>query len=56
MNSTEISPVLERQLLLQLGDRIGQMIFHSHADVPKSFSYAERGRYNNDLAATAAKK
>lgn len=30
------------------GDRIGQMVFYRHKEVPKSFSYEGRGRYNND--------
>lgn len=40
---------------LQMGDRVGQMIFHKHAPVPLSASYAKRGAYNNDLAAQPAK-
>lgn len=33
---------------LQKGDRIGQMIFFEHEEVPADRSYASRGRYNND--------
>jgi dCTP deaminase len=40
---------------LQMGDRVGQMIFHKHAPVPLSASYAKRGAYNNDRAAQPAK-
>lgn len=40
---------------LQRGDKVGQMIFHRHYAVPKSASYAARGAYNNDQAATATK-
>lgn len=42
-------------ILLQEGDKIGQMIFHRHAPVPPSASYAERGAYNQDAAARGAK-
>lgn len=34
---------------LRAGDRIGQMIFFRHQEVPSDRSYAARGRYNNNL-------
>ncbi len=40
---------------LQLGDRIGQMIFHHHATVSPEFSYAAKGSYNNDTSVSGAK-
>lgn len=40
---------------LNYGDRIGQMIFHDHALVPRERSYLLRGKYNNDVTATGAK-
>lgn len=30
------------------GDRIGQVVFFSHAMVPEGSGYGKRGRYNND--------
>ena len=41
-------------IALHYGDRIGQMIFHRHAAVPKEQSYAERGAYNGQLTAMPA--
>lgn len=38
------------------GDKIGQMVFFSHAPVPYDRSYAARGRYNNDVEATGVKQ
>ena len=32
---------------LQAGDKIGQMIFHKHEEVPTQGSYATKGHYNN---------
>lgn len=40
---------------LQVGDRIGQMIFHRHEPVPLRHSYAVRGAYNNDPTTQSAK-
>lgn len=45
----------EHIVALTCGDRIGQMIFHRHALVPRNRSYAARGAYNNDLGTTATK-
>lgn len=42
-------------ILLHAGDRIGQMIFFHHREVPKDRSYAARGRYNNDKTVEGAK-
>lgn len=33
---------------LRKGDLIGQMVFFKHRAVPDEYSYARRGRYNND--------
>lgn len=33
---------------LNAGDKIGQMCFFKHEEVPENRSYAGRGRYNND--------
>lgn len=41
---------------LTAGMRIGQMLFHGHAPVPKDRSYAARGRYNNDKSVNEVKK
>lgn len=40
---------------LREGDKIGQMIFFHHREVPKDRSYAARGRYNGDKETTGAK-
>jgi deoxycytidine triphosphate deaminase len=40
---------------LKKGDKIGQMIFFHHREVPKDRSYGVRGRYNNDKETTGAK-
>lgn len=37
------------------GDRIGQMIFFEHEEVPADRSYAARGRYNNDSTVSGMK-
>lgn len=36
-------------------DRIGQVVFHQHAPVPRDRSYAKRGAYNSDVSVSAAK-
>lgn len=43
-------------IALHKGDRIGQMIFFEHEEVPADKSYAARGRYNGDLTAQGVKK
>jgi deoxycytidine triphosphate deaminase len=40
---------------LQVGDRIGQVVFFMHAEVPADRSYAARGRYNNDESVSGIK-
>jgi dCTP deaminase len=40
---------------LNLGDKIGQMVFFSHPMVPDDKSYATRGRYNKDKEVSGAK-
>lgn len=40
---------------LQAGDRIGQVVFFLHAEVPAERSYAARGRYNNDETVSGIK-
>lgn len=42
-------------LILNEGDRIGQLIFHRHAMVPKDKSYRVRGRYNGDKTVSGIK-
>ena len=42
------------QLALHYGDRIGQVVFHRHAPVPRERSYAARGAYNGHLSAMPA--
>lgn len=43
------------EIVLNVGDLIGQMIFFSHEEVPHQASYATRGRYNNDKSVSGAK-
>lgn len=40
---------------LQVGDRIGQVVFFMHAEVPHDRSYAARGRYNGDETVSGIK-
>lgn len=40
---------------LHHGDRIGQIVFFRHAEVPEWASYAGRGRYNGDLTVKGIK-
>lgn len=40
---------------LQAGDRIGQVVFFMHAEVPADRSYAARGRYNGDTSVSGIK-
>lgn len=42
-------------IILKPGNRIGQMVFFEHAEVPEDKSYGVRGSYNNDLTATGVK-
>lgn len=35
-------------IMIPVGVRIGQMIFHQHEPVPPAASYAKKGRYNGD--------
>lgn len=42
-------------ILLNTGDRIGQMLFYRITPVPADRSYAVRGRYNNDPSVQQAK-
>ena len=35
-------------IVIPVGVRIGQMIFHEHEPVPPEASYAKKGRYNGD--------
>jgi deoxycytidine triphosphate deaminase len=37
------------------GDKIGQIVFFRHVEVPEEASYAKRGRYNNDKTVSGAK-
>lgn len=38
----------KHRIILQTGDRIGQMVFYKHPPVPADRSYRVTGRYNND--------
>lgn len=38
------------------GDRIGQLTFFEHEEVPLDRSYSTRGRYNNDSSVSGAKR
>ena len=40
---------------IQAGDRIGQVVFFLHAEVPVDRSYAARGRYNGDETVSGIK-
>lgn len=40
---------------IQAGDRIGQVVFFIHAEVPVDRSYAARGRYNGDETVSGIK-
>lgn len=42
-------------IILQRGDRIGQMVFFQHEEVPHNRSYGARGRYNGDNKVTGVK-
>lgn len=41
---------------LNEGDRIGQMVFFRHTEVPPDASYAQRGRYNRDQTVKGVKE
>ena len=43
-------------IFLEAFDKIGQIVFFKHEPVPSAMSYANRGRYNNDLTAQGVKK
>jgi deoxycytidine triphosphate deaminase len=43
------------RIVIRSGDRIGQMIFYRHAQVPENKSYAARGTYNNDRTVSGVK-
>lgn len=43
-------------IMLQKGDKIGQMVFFEHEPVPHDRSYAVRGRYNNDSTVSGVKE
>lgn len=43
------------KIVLTVGDRIGQMVFHNHAAVPDEYSYRTKGTYNGDTTVTGAK-
>ena len=49
-NNTQAHP-----LLLEIGMKIGQMIFFRGKAVPPEQSYATKGQYNNDSVATQSK-
>jgi dCTP deaminase len=41
---------------IRAGDRIGQVVFFKHAEVPADFSYATKGRYNKDKSVSQVKE
>ena len=43
-------------IVLHAGDKIGQMIFWEHSEVPHEKSYAARGNYNKDRTVMGAKR
>lgn len=45
----------DHNIVLNYGDRIGQVIFRKCAEVPPNFSYATVGSYNGDKTVTGAK-
>jgi dCTP deaminase len=42
-------------IVLHYMDKIGQMVFFKHTEVPEDRSYAVRGRYNNDKTVSGVK-
>jgi deoxycytidine triphosphate deaminase len=42
-------------IVLNYMDKIGQMVFFTHIEVPHDKSYASRGRYNGDKSVSGAK-
>jgi dCTP deaminase len=42
-------------IVLHEGDKIGQIVFFRHEEVPSDKSYASRGRYNKDTEVSGAK-
>jgi len=52
----ELKNVTQRhRIVLTAGDRIGQMVFYRHKEVPLDKSYAVRGSYNGDKEAQGVK-
>jgi dCTP deaminase len=52
----ELKNVTQRhRIVLTVGDRIGQMVFYRHREVPLDKSYATRGSYNGDKTAQGVK-
>jgi len=52
----ELKNVTNRhRIVLTNGDKIGQIIFYHHREVPLDKSYATRGSYNNDKQAQGVK-
>lgn len=45
----------DHTIIINEGDRIGQVIFRRCTEVPSDFSYATLGSYNNDKTVTGAK-
>jgi dCTP deaminase len=43
------------EIMLRAGDKIGQVVFFKHAEVPEEKSYAARGSYNGDKEVTGVK-
>lgn len=46
----------QHAIQLHFGDRIGQMVFHRHARVPKDRGYGSRGAYNKSPSVMPAQK
>jgi len=52
----ELKNVTNRhRIVLTNGDKIGQIVFYRHREVPMDKSYATRGSYNNDKQAQGVK-
>lgn len=43
------------EIILRAGDKIGQVVFFKHTEVPEEKSYAKRGSYNGDKEVTGVK-
>jgi len=51
----EFKNVTHHHLIIELGMKIGQMVFFEHELVPQEASYAAKGQYNRDTQVTGGK-